>query len=135
MNSGSNLMILNSIIRQSLIKVFEITLIALLLAGVAGAANIGVCNIGNCDYSTIQDAISAASPGDIIEVHNGTYYENVTVNKQLTLRGVGNPVVDAGGRGNAIALSAGNSTLEGVTATNSTQGIYLMSYSNNNETF
>ena len=129
---GGNLIKLNIIIRQSFIKGLEIILVVLFMAGITGATNIEVCNIGTCNYSTIQDAISAASPGDTIEVHSGTYYENMNVNKQLTLRGVGNPVVDGGGSGNAIILSAGNSTLEGFTVTNSTHGIYLMSYSNNN---
>jgi parallel beta-helix repeat protein len=57
-------------------------------------------------------------------VHSGSYYENVVVNKQLTLTSDGDPVVDAGGTGNAITLSwsADGCTLEGFVATNSTRG-------------
>jgi len=39
------------------------------------------------DFSTIQAAIDGASPGDIIHVKNGVYYENVNVDKRLTLLG------------------------------------------------
>jgi len=39
------------------------------------------------DQKTIQKAINAASPGDTIFVYNGTYFENVVVNKSVTLTG------------------------------------------------
>ncbi|MFQ6055736.1 MAG: NosD domain-containing protein, partial [Methanosarcinales archaeon] len=56
-------------------------------------------------------------------MQSGTYKENVNVTKQLILRGVdtgaGKPVVDAGGSGSAITLSADGITLEGFEARNS----------------
>ena len=36
---------------------------------------------GPADFSTIQEAIDAASPGDTIYVEAGTYYENIVVDK------------------------------------------------------
>jgi len=71
---------------------------------------------------SIQAAINAASPGQIVEVQNGTYQERVNVTKQLTLKGVGEPVVDAGGEGSAITISANGSTLYGFTAMGSGKG-------------
>ncbi len=71
---------------------------------------------------SIQTAINAASPGQIVEVQNGTYHERVNVTKQLTLKGVGEPVVDAGGKGSAITISANGSTLLGFTAVGSGKG-------------
>ncbi|HYN44475.1 MAG TPA: NosD domain-containing protein, partial [Candidatus Limnocylindrales bacterium] len=68
------------------------------------------------DYLTILEAINDASPGNEIHVDSGTYPENVNVNKKLILRGIGMPVVDAGGSGSAITLSADGITLEGFTA-------------------
>ena len=38
-------------------------------------------------YTTIQAAVNAANPGDIIQVCAGTYHENVLVNKTLTING------------------------------------------------
>ena len=101
---------------------FAVLFVAFVSVGCASAATYSVCPSG-CDYTRIQLAINAADPGDTIEVHSGTYYENVDVNKQLILRGIdtgtGKPVVDAGGSGSAITLSADGITLEGFATTNS----------------
>ena len=41
-----------------------------------------------CQYATIAAAITAASPGDIIRLEGGrTFYENVTVDKNLEISG------------------------------------------------
>jgi parallel beta-helix repeat protein len=110
-----------------------ITMLGLLLASSANATNLTVCPSG-CEYSNIQKAINAASSGDTILVQSGTYFENVKVNKKLTLRGIGNPIVDAWGNGSAITLSANGIALEGFTATEA--GDYPMAgikvISNNN---
>jgi len=89
-----------------------ITILGLLLSGSVQAATLTVCNSG-CAYSGIQAAVDAASSGDTVRVQSGTYYENVNVNKQLTLRGIGNPMVNANGSGSAITLSADGTILEG----------------------
>ena len=41
------------------------------------------------DFSSIQDAVDAASPGDTINIAPGTYSEHIVVNKALTLVGSG----------------------------------------------
>jgi parallel beta-helix repeat protein len=70
-------------------------------------------------------------------VDSGTYFENVDVNKQLILKGIdtgeGKPIVNANGSGNAILISAGNSTLEDFMAMNTIHpyaGIYVNSNNN-----
>jgi len=47
----------------------------------------------NTSGTPIQAAVDAAAAGDMIEVQNGTYVENVDVNKRLTLQGEGADVV------------------------------------------
>ena len=88
----------------------------------SGQRTLTVCASG-CNYTTIQAAINAACPGDTIEVHSGSYFENVVVSKTLTLRGIdtgaGLPMVDAGGSGSAITISADSCTVEGFEVRNS----------------
>jgi len=63
--------------------------VAACLAGAASAsASSLVCNSG-CFFTSIQAAINAAHPGATITVGAGSYYENVVVNKSVTLRGAG----------------------------------------------
>src|SRR5450759_780642 len=63
--------------------------VAACLAGAASAsASSLVCNSG-CFFTSIQAAINAAQPGATITVGAGSYYENVVVNKSVTLRGAG----------------------------------------------
>jgi len=97
-------------------------LIPILLLGCAGASKIIVGQSGT-DYSQIQRAIDNSTPGDIIEVQSGVYHENVNIYKSISLVGVdsgnGRPVVDAGGSGSVISISAGNTTVEGFNITGS----------------
>jgi nitrous oxidase accessory protein len=85
----------------------------------------------NAEFARIQDAIDAAKPGDSVEVTNGTYIENVTVEKPIILKGIGEPVVDARGSFSAITLSADGISLIGFNVTNSSNiGINIKSNNN-----
>jgi parallel beta-helix repeat protein/putative cofactor-binding repeat protein len=44
-------------------------------------------NVALRRYDTIQEAVDAARPGDVIQVRPGSYEEEVVVNKRLTLTG------------------------------------------------
>jgi len=57
---------------------------ALFVCGTASAADVYV-GTGET-YTTIQDAVTAATAGDTIIVRDGTYNENVDVGKELTIR-------------------------------------------------
>jgi len=60
------------------------------------------------DFHAIQEAISAASPGDTIYVYNGTYCEHVVVNKSISLIGENkeNTIVDGSRNGTVISVTA-----------------------------
>jgi len=94
----------------------------LTLSGTAAGRAITVDEDGPADYNKIQEAIDAAVAGDTINVASGTYYENVIVNKQLKLVG-DDPnavVIDSGGMGDAVTITAGNIRVEGFTIRNAT---------------
>jgi len=94
-------------------------ILVLSLVGTASAATWSVDGSGGADFIGIQDAINDASVGDTILVHSGVYYENVVVDKSVTLKGVGQPVVDANSSGSAITLTEDRITLVGFNVTNS----------------
>jgi len=81
------------------------------------------------DFDSIQAAINNASIGDTIYVLEGTYYENLSVNKRLTLLGENRNSTIINGSGlpfNGTALvyiTANNVTMTGFTVTNSGPGI------------
>ena len=60
------------------------------------------------NFSTIQAAITAASAGDVIDVCAGTFSENITINKPLTLRGA-----NAGVKATGSVRGAGESIIDG----------------------
>ena len=91
-----------------------LAIIVLMLSGLAYATTYYVK-----PGQSIQSFINAANPGQIVEVQNGTYHESVNVTKPLTLIGMGNPIIDAGGQGSAITISANGTTLLGFEATGS----------------
>ena len=111
-------------------------ILVLSLVGTVSATNWSVDDSGEADFIGIQDAINDASAGDTILVYSGVYYENVVVDKSVILKGIGNPIVDAGGEGNAIILSVDVITVEGFNVTNSGSswwdaGIEVISSNNN----
>ncbi|MEP7188009.1 MAG: choice-of-anchor Q domain-containing protein, partial [Roseiflexaceae bacterium] len=59
--------------------------------------------------ATITAAISKAAPGDTISVAAGTYFENLTISKNITITGAGaaTTAIDAGLVGTVVTISAG----------------------------
>ncbi len=88
-------------------------------------------------YARIQWAIGNATAGDTIYVKAGHYYENVVVNKTVSLIGENksNTIVDGNGTGRVISIMAKNVNFNGFTVQNSgpspDAGIYIDSGGNN----
>jgi parallel beta-helix repeat protein len=122
--------------RRSLKRVFSVALFILLLTSMLTlASNIKVGRSSSTtitvpdDYSSIQEAINHAGEGDTIFVRNGTYYENVVVNKTISLIGEkkSTTIVDGGGDGGkstvVIGVTASDVHISGFTVRNGMDGI------------
>jgi parallel beta-helix repeat protein len=73
---------------------------------------------GVADFSTIQGAINAAIDGDVVFVHNGTYSEDVVLNKSLSLIGENRDsavVQSMGGLSNSVNVNASDVLLANLT--------------------
>ncbi len=89
---------------------------------------------GPGNHTTIQDAVDASGPGDIIYVYSGTYQENVLVDKPLTLVGEDRniTVIDSGGFGAALGIESDWVNVTGFNLMNAGRGIHLNVSSNCN---
>ncbi len=86
-----------------------------------GGKIITVDDDGNADYNRIQDAINAANDGDIIYVYNGTYNENIFINKRVILIGEdkNKTIIDGCNKKDCIVIDFPNVEIDGFTTRNS----------------
>ena len=75
-------------------------------------------------YTKIQDAVDAAISGDTIRVYAGTYYENVVIDKTISLIGNGtsHTVVNGSFTGSTITIKANWCNVSGLYVTGSGKG-------------
>ena len=92
-------------------------------------SNIDFSSLGNTivvpdDYPTIQGAIDHAVDGDRIEIKPGIYYENVFVNKSVSIVGSdrNNTFVDGGQINHVFRIVADNVVVSALTIQNTTMG-------------
>jgi parallel beta-helix repeat protein len=90
---------------------------------------VGGINPGN--YSTIQEGVDAASPGDTVYVYNGTYYENVWVVKTINLIGENKTttIINGSGSGQVLEIFASGVNVTNFTTTFGSRGFLLYSSS------
>jgi len=101
------------------------------------ASIIYVSKTGSGNFSTIQEGIDAAESGETIYVYNGTYNENIVIDKSIVLVGEdkNNTIIDGRITGNTIKVNANFVTIKGFTIQNSgliypNSGINLTSNNN-----
>jgi len=101
-----------------------LVVLALPAAPVLAATTWYVDDSGGADFTTIQAAIDAASAGDTIIVKDGTYVENITVDKSLIIQsenGAASATVQAASTSaDVFYVTASDITIDGFTASGAT---------------
>jgi parallel beta-helix repeat protein len=120
------------LISFGIISMFLLTcLIVLPVGGVEtnSIKTIYVDDSGRADYTRIQDGIDNANSGDIIYVYSGIYFENLIINKTITLIGENKEsVIISGDYENSAIKITGNSeyvNISGFTIKNGFRGIHI----------
>lgn len=79
------------------------------------------------EYETIKAAIEAAQPGAIIQIAAGDYAESITIEKAISLKGIGEVVISGAYDLPAIAITrTRNVTLDGLTIRGGEYGILVL---------
>lgn len=86
-----------------------------LCSGNVFATKFTVDDDGGADFSKIQDAIDAAGDGDLIQVSDGTYYENIIIDKRLTITGDGTDLttINGGSKGDVVTITGDGTSFSG----------------------
>jgi parallel beta-helix repeat protein len=81
---------------------------------------------GPGNYTKIQDAIDDASDGDTVFVYNGTYVENLVVDKSIKLIGEDRDttVIDGNNTGNVVNISVDGISIRNFTIQNGVSNAY-----------
>jgi VCBS repeat-containing protein len=98
--------------RRRCCSLLQSALLLVLAAYPARGANHRVNDAGTGDFPSIQAAVNAAQPGDIIEITDGTYYESIDLSamadpRDLELRRYGGLPLIQSSTGPALYASAG----------------------------
>jgi PKD repeat protein len=80
---------------------------------------------GGFDYENIQQAIDNAKIGDTIYVYNGTYYENVIIDKEIILNGEDKTNTFINNTNSVIQIISDNVFISGFTITNGLIGLKI----------
>ncbi|MEO8429180.1 MAG: choice-of-anchor Q domain-containing protein [Verrucomicrobiota bacterium] len=80
---------------------------------------VGLVTASQLQAQFIQNLVDAAAPGDTVVIPAGTYFENVIINKDITLQGAGAgiSIVDGNQSGVVITVSGGTVSITGLTVT------------------
>jgi PKD repeat protein len=73
---------------------------------------------GPNNYTLIQDAIDNASNGDTVFVYNGTYYENIVIDRRIDLIGEDKEITVINATGTVVTISSDYVNMSGFTIEN-----------------
>jgi nitrous oxidase accessory protein len=93
-------------------QLFSICLALALSASAARAATLVVGGNG-AQFQSVKEAIATARAGDTVQVYAGTYVGDLTLAKQITLEGLGHPVLRGSGQGSVLVVLADGCTIKG----------------------
>ncbi len=68
---------------------------------------------------SLQQAVAASAPGDILQLKDGVYYGPVVIERRLTLEGSGHSVIDGGGEGSVLTVKAAGTVIRNLRIRNS----------------
>lgn len=88
---------------------------ALLIGGGASAADWQVPN----QAGAIAKTLAQAADGDTLRLAPGTYFENLTLDRPVTLDGQGHATIDGGKTGSTITVTGPSVTVQGLTVVGS----------------
>ena len=70
-----------------------------------GGEERGLVRVGDRTFTSISEALEYAEPGSTIYVESGVFHEHLTIEKSVSIIGIGYPVVDGGGHGSVIVIN------------------------------
>ncbi|HEY5638674.1 MAG TPA: nitrous oxide reductase family maturation protein NosD [Dehalococcoidia bacterium] len=62
---------------------------------------------------SIQSRIDEAAPGEIVYIDPGIYSERIVIDKAVKLKGMNDPVIDGGGEGDVVLITADGASISG----------------------
>ena len=81
---------------------------------------------GKGNYSSIKEAINIALNGNLIYVYNGSYFENISINKSINLIGENNEHTIIYGQFNILKIKVDYTTITGALLAKAMAGILLL---------
>lgn len=97
--------------------------VAAALALAVGPASIRAADPGAQSTSVLQQRIADAAPGDLVIVEGGTYEGLLTIDKPVTLIGRNWPVIDGGGEGDVVRITADDAGISGFVVQGSSKSL------------
>ena len=83
------------------------------LAAASADARLWTVGGEGADFPLLAPAIAAASTGDVIRVRGGVYREDLVLNKRLSIRGEGQPLLFGTGIGSVVTITENGCELTG----------------------